>query len=47
MGFVGESQMHADPAVFNAVTKLKAGQITDILPLLDPADEEACGLCDL
>src|SRR5205823_2766302 len=35
MGFVSESQMKADPAIFNAVLKLKAGQITDILPLLD------------
>jgi peptidyl-prolyl cis-trans isomerase SurA len=35
IGFVGESQMHADPTVFNAITKLKAGEMTDILPLLD------------
>src|SRR5580698_2859742 len=35
MGFVGESQMHADPSVYNSIMKLKAGQITDILPLLD------------
>jgi peptidyl-prolyl cis-trans isomerase SurA len=35
MGFVGESQLHTDPTVFAAVTKLKAGQITEILPLLD------------
>ena len=26
MGFVGESQLHADPAIFTAVTKLKAGR---------------------
>jgi peptidyl-prolyl cis-trans isomerase SurA len=43
MGFVGESQMHADPAVFNAVTKLKAGQITDILPLLDQQTKRPAG----
>jgi peptidyl-prolyl cis-trans isomerase SurA len=43
MGFVGESQMHADPAVFNAVTKLKAGQITDILPLLDQQTKKPAG----
>lgn len=43
MGFVGESQMHADPAVFNAVTKLKAGQITEILPLLDQQTKKPAG----
>jgi peptidyl-prolyl cis-trans isomerase SurA len=36
MGFVSESQMHSDPTVFNVITKLKAGEITDILPILDP-----------
>jgi peptidyl-prolyl cis-trans isomerase SurA len=35
MGFIDESQLHTDPMVFAAVTKLKAGQITEILPLLD------------
>jgi len=43
MGFVSESQMHADPQVFGAVTKLKAGQITDILPLLDAASKRPVG----
>ncbi|GAC1365460.1 MAG: hypothetical protein NVSMB3_14070 [Acidobacteriaceae bacterium] len=43
MGFVSESQMHADPQVFNAVTKLKAGQITDILPLLDETTKKPQG----
>jgi peptidyl-prolyl cis-trans isomerase SurA len=43
MGFVGESRMHADPAIFNAVTKLKAGQITDILPLLDQETKKPVG----
>ena len=43
MGFVPESQMRADPAVFAAVTKLKAGQITDILPLLDEATKKPTG----
>jgi peptidyl-prolyl cis-trans isomerase SurA len=33
MGFVTESQLHADPNVYNAITKLKPGQITDILPV--------------
>jgi peptidyl-prolyl cis-trans isomerase SurA len=43
MGFVSESQMHADPMVFAAVTKLKAGQITEILPLLDEQSKKAMG----
>jgi peptidyl-prolyl cis-trans isomerase SurA len=43
MGFVGETQMHADPAVYAAVTKLKAGQATDILPLLDAQTKKPAG----
>jgi len=43
IGFVGESQLHSDPNVFNAVTKLKAGQITDILPLLDAQTKRPAG----
>jgi peptidyl-prolyl cis-trans isomerase SurA len=43
MGFVGESQLHTDPMVFTAVTKLKAGQITEILPLLDAQSKRPAG----
>ncbi len=43
MGFVSESQMHADPTIFAAVTKLKAGQITDILPMLDAQSKKPMG----
>ncbi|WP_345945157.1 SurA N-terminal domain-containing protein [Granulicella sp. dw_53] len=43
MGFVAESQMHADPMVFAAITKLKAGGITDILPLLDAQSKKTMG----
>lgn len=43
MGFVPESQMHADASVFDAVTKLKAGQITEILPLLDETTKKPVG----
>ena len=43
MGFVAESQMHADPQIYAAVTKLKAGQITDILPLLDAQTKKPMG----
>jgi peptidyl-prolyl cis-trans isomerase SurA len=43
IGFVPESQMHADPAVFAAVTKLKPGGITEILPLLDAQTKKVAG----
>jgi peptidyl-prolyl cis-trans isomerase SurA len=43
VGFVGESQMHADPAVFDAITKLKPGEMTDILPLLDAQTKKQVG----
>jgi len=33
MGFVSESRLRSDPLVYAAVTKLKPGQITDILPV--------------
>jgi len=36
MGFHYESEIRSDPTVYAAVTKLKSGEITDILPLLDP-----------
>jgi peptidyl-prolyl cis-trans isomerase SurA len=42
-GFVGESQLHADPAIFAAVTKLKAGEVTEILPLLDGQTKKPVG----
>ena len=37
MGFLYESQLHADLDVYNAITKLKPNQITDILPIYDSA----------
>ncbi|WP_084080147.1 SurA N-terminal domain-containing protein [Edaphobacter aggregans] len=43
IGFVSESQMKADPAIYTMVTKLKAGQITDILPLLDGQTKKPAG----
>jgi peptidyl-prolyl cis-trans isomerase SurA len=42
-GFVGESQLHVDPAIFAAVTKLKAGEVTEILPLLDGQSKKPVG----
>jgi len=35
MGFVGESALRTDPAAFDAISKLKPGQITGILPMYD------------
>jgi peptidyl-prolyl cis-trans isomerase SurA len=43
MGFVTESQMRADPAVYAAISKLKAGQTTEILPLLDGNTHKQAG----
>jgi len=37
MGFVFESQLRTDPEVYNAIAKLKQGQITDVLPVYDSA----------
>ncbi len=35
MGFVGESALHSDPEAYNAISKLKPGEITDILPIYE------------
>ena len=44
MGFVSESQMKsADPTIFAAIAKLKAGETTDILPQLDPNSHKPMG----
>ncbi|HEY0162576.1 MAG TPA: SurA N-terminal domain-containing protein [Edaphobacter sp.] len=43
IGFVSESQMKADPAVYNAIMKLKAGQATEILPMLDAQTKRPAG----
>ena len=43
MGFVAESQMHADPAIYSAVTALKANQTTDILPILEEGTKKPMG----
>jgi peptidyl-prolyl cis-trans isomerase SurA len=37
MGFVSESQLHAEPEIFAAIGKLKPGQVTDVLPLYENA----------
>ncbi len=43
MGFVTESQMKGDPATYAAIIKLKAGQTTDILPLLEATTRKPMG----
>jgi peptidyl-prolyl cis-trans isomerase SurA len=36
MGLLSESQLHSNPLVFDAISKLKPGQTTDIIPFPDP-----------
>jgi peptidyl-prolyl cis-trans isomerase SurA len=40
MGTVSESQLRQDSQVFAAVSKLKPGQITDVLPIYGPRDTQ-------
>jgi peptidyl-prolyl cis-trans isomerase SurA len=35
MGFISESQLHAEPEVYVAINKLKPGQVTEVLPLFE------------
>ena len=37
MGFVPESTLKSDPEVYEAISKLKPGQYTDVLPMYDGA----------
>jgi peptidyl-prolyl cis-trans isomerase SurA len=43
LGFFTQSQLQTDPAVYAAVEKLKPGQITTVLPLLDPTTHKPIG----
>jgi parvulin-like peptidyl-prolyl isomerase len=44
MGFVSESQLRSDGAVYAAISKLKPGQITDILPVFaSPGAKQPAG----
>lgn len=43
VGFVPESQLKADAAAFAAIGKIKAGQVTEILPIIDPASHKPVG----
>lgn len=35
MGFVAESALHTEPQAYDAISKLKPGQITDVIPVID------------
>jgi len=37
MGYIFESQLRTDPEVYSAISKLKPGQITDVLPVYQSA----------
>lgn len=39
MGLIPESALRSDPAVFAAISKLKPGQITGIIPLIPPGSK--------
>ena len=43
MGSIAESDLQQTPSVFNAVSKLKPGQVTDIIPFPDPQDPKKVG----
>jgi peptidyl-prolyl cis-trans isomerase SurA len=43
MGFVRESEMKADPIAYAAIMKLKPGQATEIIPLLDANTKKPVG----
>jgi peptidyl-prolyl cis-trans isomerase SurA len=43
MGFVTESQLKTDPSIYAAISKLTAGETTDIIPQLDPTTHKPAG----
>jgi peptidyl-prolyl cis-trans isomerase SurA len=43
MGFHSESEVRTNPTIFAAVSKLKPGQMTDIIPLLDQQTKKPVG----
>jgi peptidyl-prolyl cis-trans isomerase SurA len=43
MGFVADSQMRRDPEIYAAISKLKPGEITSILPIMDPQTKKPGG----
>ena len=43
MGFMLESQVRTDQEVYNAISKLKPGQFTDVYPIVDPQSRRTMG----
>jgi len=43
MGFVRESEMKGEPTAYAAIMRLKAGQATDIITILDPQTKKPAG----
>jgi len=43
MGFVYDSQLRSAPEVYTAIGKLKPGQFTEVLPMIDPASRRIIG----
>jgi peptidyl-prolyl cis-trans isomerase SurA len=40
MGIITESQLKTNPEIYNAISKLQPGQVTDILPMLQPPSKK-------
>jgi peptidyl-prolyl cis-trans isomerase SurA len=43
MGFVPESSLRNEPAVFAAISRLQPGQLTEVIPLLPPGAKAPAG----
>ncbi len=43
MGFITESQLMSNPVIYAAISKLSAGETTDIIPQIDPATHKPVG----
>jgi peptidyl-prolyl cis-trans isomerase SurA len=43
MGFIPESSLRGDPAVFAAISKLQPGQMTDVVPMMAPGSKSPAG----
>jgi peptidyl-prolyl cis-trans isomerase SurA len=43
MGFHSESEVRTNPIIFAAISKLKPGQMTDIIPITDPQTKKPVG----
>jgi peptidyl-prolyl cis-trans isomerase SurA len=43
IGFVPESQLRANPAIYAVLSKLKPGQVTEIIPIMNPQTQKPVG----